>query len=129
MQKSDDISDVLVHDLSKVATQAYKELEITRNDLREKQLELKEIAEISNQKINAAAKLNGELQTKTEMLMEISNQLQVQNEELQQRNKELEIKEGTYNSLNKELRGELEKITKTERDLELQKKFLEKTNF
>ena len=127
MQKSDDISDeVLVHDLSKVATQAYKELEITRIDLKEKELELKEIAELSHQKINAAAKLNGELQTKTEMLMEISNQLQTQNEELQRRNKELEIKEGTYNSLNIELRSELEKITKKERDLELQKKFLEK---
>jgi len=59
MQKSDDISnDTLVHDLSQVASQAYKELEITRGDLRTKELELKEIAESSNQKINAAVRLN-----------------------------------------------------------------------
>ena len=47
-----------------------------------------------------AAKLNGELQTKTEMLMELSSHnFKTQNEELQRKNKELEIKEGTYNSL------------------------------
>jgi len=127
MQKSDDISnDTLVHDLSQVASQAYKELEITRGDLRTKELELKEIAESSNQKINAAVRLNAELQGKTQMLMELSTQLKEQNEELQHRNKQLEIKEGTYNSLNDELRRELEKITKKERDLELQKQFLEK---
>jgi signal transduction histidine kinase len=127
MQKSDDISsDTIVHDLSQVATEAYKELERTRHDLREKEMELKEIAEQSNQKINAAAKLNSELQGKTQMLMDLSTQLKEQNEELQDRNKQLEIKEGTYNSLNRELREELEKILKQERDLELQKQYLEK---
>ena len=127
MQKSDDISnDTIVHDLSQVATQAYKELETTRNDLRAKELELKEIAELSNKKINDAAKLNAELQGRTQMLMDLSDQLKEQNDELQHRNKQLEIKEGTYNSLNNELRTELEKITKKERDLELQKQFLEK---
>ena len=76
MQKSNDISnDVIVHDLSQVATQAYKELEIARGDLRSKELELKEIAELSNQKINAAARLNAELQGKTKILMDLSAQL------------------------------------------------------
>lgn len=127
MQKSDKLSnDVIVHDLSKVATQAYKELENARKDLKEKELELKEIAELSNQKIIAAARVNAELQGKAGMLMELSNELKQQNEELQERNKQLEIKEGTYDSLNRELRGELEKISKKERELELQKQFLEK---
>ncbi len=127
MQKSGGLSnDILVRDLSKVATQAYNELENTRKDLKEKEQELKDIAELSNKKIIASARLNAELQTKTEILMDLSNQLKEQNEELSNRNKELAIKEGTYNSLNTELRNQLEKISKKERELELQQKYLQK---
>ena len=127
MQKSGNLSnDTLVRDLSKVATQAYNELENTRKDLKEKEQELKDIAELSNKKIIDAARLNAELQTKTEILMDLSNQLKEQNEELSNRNKELAIKEGTYNSLNNELRNQLEKISKKELELELQKKYLQK---
>ena len=127
MQETGELSnDIILKDLSKVATQAYTELENTRKDLREKEQELKEIAESFNKKIIDSAKLNGELQTKTEMLMELSNQLKEQNDELTNRNKELAIKEGTFNSLNNDLRNQLEKISKKERELELQKKYLEK---
>ena len=127
MQKSGGLSnDILVRDLSKVATQAYNELENTRKDLKEKEQELKDIAELSNKKIIASARLNAELQTKTEILMDLSNQLKEQNEELSNRNKELAIKEGTYNSLNTELRNQLENISKKERELELQQKYLQK---
>jgi len=127
MQKTGELSnDILVRDLSKVATQAYNELENTRKDLKEKEQELRDIAELSNKKIIDAARLNAELQTKTEILMDLSNQLKEQNEELSNRNKELAIKEGTYNSLNTELRNQLEKISKKERELELQQKYLQK---
>ncbi len=127
MQNTGELSnDVIIKDLSKVATQAYSELENTRKDLKEKEQELKEIAESFNKKIIDSARLNGELQTKTEMLMELSNQLKEQNEELTNRNKELAIKEGTFNSLNNDLRNQLEKISKKEIELELQKKYLEK---
>ena len=127
MQETGKLSnDIILKDLSKVATQAYTELENTRKDLREKEQELKEIAESFNKKITDSARLNGELQTKTEMLMELSNQLKEQNDELTNRNKELAIKEGTFNSLNNDLRNQLEKISKKERELELQKKYLEK---
>ncbi len=127
MQNTGELSnDVIIKDLSKVATQAYSELENTRKDLKEKEQELKEIAESFNKKIIDSARLNGELQTKTEMLMELSNQLKEQNEELTNRNKELAIKEGTFNSLNDDLRNQLEKISKKERELELQKNFLQK---
>jgi len=127
MQETGKLSnDIILKDLSKVATQAYTELENTRKDLREKEQELKEIAESFNKKITDSARLNGELQTKTEMLMELSNQLKEQNDELTNRNKELAIKEGTFNSLNNDLRNQLEKISKKEIELELQKKYLEK---
>jgi len=127
MQETGELSsDIILKDLSKVATQAYTELENTRKDLKEKEQELKEIAESFNKKITDSARLNGELQTKTEMLMELSNQLKEQNAELTNRNKALAIKEGTFNSLNNDLRNQLEKISKKEIELELQKKYLEK---
>ena len=127
MQNTGDLdNDPVVRDLSNVAAQAFKDLEMAKQDLREKELELKEVAEIFSQKINSATKVNKELQSKTEMLMDLSNKLQAQNDELDQRNKELKIKEGTCNSLNRELRGEFERVTKKEKELALRKQYLEK---
>ena len=59
MQKSDSLDEnPIVKELSNVASNAFHELELTKQNLKEKELELKEIAEISNQKINAAIKTN-----------------------------------------------------------------------
>jgi two-component system sensor histidine kinase HydH len=126
MQTSDGIeSDLVVRDLSRIAAQAAKDLEMAKQDLRERELELKEMAEIFNQKILAATKVNHDLQQKAAMLLELSNNLQAQNDELQQKNKELTIKETTYNNLNKELRLELERVTQKEKELDIRRQFLE----
>ena len=116
---------IVIKDLSKIAAQASKDLEIAKRDLAEKELELKETSEILNQKILAATRVNKDLQNKTQMLLEFSNTLQIQNDELQQKNKELSIKERTYNNLNDELRSELDKVTKKEKELEIRKQYLE----
>lgn len=127
MQKSDDLDEsAILKELSTVASTAFHELEITKQNLKEKELELKEIAEISNQKINATVKTNQDLQVKVQMLMDFSNALERKNETLEQKNKEFKIKESTYNKLNKELKDQLVNVTKTEKDLELRKKYLEK---
>ncbi len=127
MQKSDSLDEnPIVKELSNVASTAFHELELTKLSLKEKELELKEIAEISNQKINAAVKTNQDLQVKVQMLMDFSNTLENKNEVLEQKNKEFTIRENTYNTLNRELKEQLENVSKTEKDLELKKKFLEK---
>ncbi len=127
MQKTDSLDDnPIVKELSNVASTAFQELEITKQNLKEKELELNEIAEISHQKIKSAVKNNQELQNKVETLKELSNRLERRNDELDEKNKELTIREKTYNKLNKELKTQLENVTKTEKDLELRKKFLEK---
>ncbi len=127
MQKSDGLDEnPIVKELSSVVSTAFHELELTKQNLKEKELELKEIAEISNQKINAAVKTNQDLQVKVQMLMDFSNTLEEKNDILEQKNKEFKIKENTYNKLNKELKDQLVKVSKTEKDLELRKKYLEK---
>ena len=129
MQTSSSIDsdkDPIVKNLSNVAVTAFKELEMAKQDLKEKELQLKEIAEISNQKINAAAKVNSDLQGKIELLQEMSNRLEEQNQDLNRRNEEMKIKEKTYNNLNQELRGELEKVTVKEKELEVRENYLEK---
>ena len=127
MQKSDSLDEnPIVKELSNVASTAFHELEITKQNLKEKELELKEIAEISNQKINAAIKTNQDLQVKVEMLLDFSNSLERKNEILEQKNKEFTVKEKTYNKLNKELKDQLVSVSKTEKDLELRKKLLGK---
>ena len=116
MQKSDNIDEnPIVKELSNVASTAFHELEITKQNLIEKELELKEIAEISSQKINAAVKSNQDLQDKVQVLMDFSNVLERKNEILEQKNKEFKIKETTYNKLNKELKDQLVNVSKTEK--------------
>jgi signal transduction histidine kinase len=127
MQKSDSLDEnPIVKELSNVAVKAFQELDITKQHLKEKELELNEIAEISHQKIKDAVKNNQDLQNKVQSLMELSNKLEDRNTELDQKNKELTIREKTYNKLNNELKTQLENVTKTEKDLELRKNYLEK---
>jgi len=127
MQKSDSIDESpIVKELSNVASSAIHELEMTKQNLKEKELELKEIAEISNVKLNSAVKNTQDLQTKVQLLMDLSNSLETKNIELEQKNKELAIRENTYNTLNRALKEQLEYVSRTEKDLELKKKFLEK---
>ncbi len=127
MQKSDSIDESpIVKELSNVASSAIHELEMTKQNLKEKELELKEIAEISTLKLNSAVKNNQDLQNKVQLLLDLSNSLETKNKELEQKNKELTIRENTYNTLNHELKKQLESVSRTEKDLELKKKFLEK---
>lgn len=127
MQSADTLDDSqIVKEISNVASQAFHELEITKQSLKEKERELIEIAEISNQKIHAAVKTNQDLQNKVQILMDFSNSLEKKNLELEEKNKEFFIRENTYNKLNQELREQLLNVSKTEKDLELRKKYLEK---
>ncbi|MGI0077770.1 MAG: sensor histidine kinase [Nitrosopumilaceae archaeon] len=127
MQSSDILDESpIVKELSNVASQAFHELEITKQSLKEKELELIEIAEISNQKIHAAVKTNQDLQNKVQILMDFSNTLETKNKELEQKNNELAIRENTYNKLNHGLKEQLLNVSKTEKDVELRKRYLEK---
>ncbi len=127
MQKSNTIDESpIVKELSNVASTAIHELQMTKQNLKEKELELKEIAEISNVKLNSAVKNNQDLQNKVQQLLDLSNTLEIKNNDLEQKNKELTIRENTYNTLNRGLKEQLEYVSKTEKDLELKKKFLEK---
>jgi len=127
MQKANNIDESpIVKELSIVASTAIQELEMTKQSLKEKELELKEIAEISNEKLNSAVKSNQDLQSKVQLLLDVSNSLETKNIELAQKNKELTIRENTYNTLNQELKEQLEHVSKAEKNLELKKKFLEK---
>jgi len=127
MQKADSLDEnPIVKELSNVAAKAFQELDITKQNLKEKELELNEIAEISHQKIKDVVKNNQDLQNKIQTLMELSNKLEERNNELDQKNKELIIKEKNIFKLNNELKIQLQNVSKTEKDLELRKKYLEK---
>ena len=99
---------------------------MAKQSLKENEIELKEIAEISSVKLNSAVKNNQDLQNKVQLLLDLSNSLETQNKELEQKNKELSIKENTCYTLNHQLKEQFDRVSKTEKDLELKKKFLEK---
>jgi len=86
MQKANNIDESpIVKELSIVASTAIQELEMTKLSLKEKELELKEIAEISNEKLNSAVKSNQDLQSKVQLLLDVSNSLETKNIELAQK--------------------------------------------
>ena len=91
LQTSDpDDSHKLLEDLSKMTVKTYKELEMTKQLLTEKELQLMDLATVSNQKIKESAKANHELKNKVEFLQEITTSLNEKNEELERANLELD---------------------------------------
>jgi len=74
-----DHTNKLLQDLSEMTVKTYKELEVTKQVLTEKELQLMDLATLSNQKIQESARINRELKGKVEFLQEISNSLNEKN--------------------------------------------------
>ena len=111
----------LLEDLSEMTVKTYKELEITKQILTEKELQLMDLATLSNQKIKESARANRELKSKVEFLQEISNSLNEKNQFLERMNLELETQKSHYNQLSKKLKKDFENIVMREKNLEIQR--------
>jgi len=122
MQKTDPESKHhLLEDLSEMTVKTYKELELTKQMLDEKELQLMDLASASNQKILESAKANRELKSKVEFLQEIATSLNEKNELLERANLELETQKAHYNQLMKKLKKDLGNIAMREKNLEIQR--------
>lgn len=121
MQKSDSEPNKLLEDLSEMTVKTYKELEITKQELNEKELQLMELATISHQKIKESAKANHDLKNKVEFLQEISNSLNQKNEALERANIELDIQKTHYNQLTQKFKKDLLNLAEREKNLEIQR--------
>ena len=111
----------LLEDLSEMTVKTYKELEMTKQELTEKELQLMDLATLSNQKIKESARANRDLKGKVEFLQEISNSLNEKNQFLERMNLELETQKSHYNQLSKKLKKDFENIVMREKNLELQR--------
>ena len=122
MQKSDPgTKHKLLEDLSEMTVKTYKELELTKQLLNEKELQLMELATSSNQKIKESALANRELKGKVEYLQEVSNSLNEKNTELERATLELETQKTHYFQLTKKLKKDLENLAMREKNLEIQR--------
>jgi len=122
MQKTDPESKHnLLEDLSEMTVKTYKELELTKQMLSEKELQLMDLATAANQKIIDSAKANKELRGKVEFLQEIATSLNEKNELLERANLELATQKSHYNQLMKKLKIDLGKIAMREKNLEIQR--------
>ena len=122
MQSSDSDHNIkLLQDLSEMTVKTYKELELTKQDLTEKELQLMDLATLSNQKIQEAARSNRELKGKVEFLQEITNSLNEKNQYLERMNIELETQKAHYNQLSKKLKKDFGVVLEKEKNLELQR--------
>ena len=91
----------LLEDLSEMTVKTYKELEVTKQVLNEKELQLMDLATLSHQKIKESARANRELKGKVEFLQEIANSLNEKNQYLERINLELDTQKSHYNQLSK----------------------------
>ncbi len=121
MQKSDSEPNKLLEDLSEMTVKTYKQLEITKQELNEKELQLMELATISHQKIKESAKANHDLKNKVEFLQEISTSLNKKNEELERANIELDTQKTHYNQLTQKFKKDLLNLAEREKNLEIQR--------
>lgn len=122
MQKTDpDSKHNLIEDLSEMTVKTYKELELTKQMLSEKELQLMDLATSANQKIIDSAKANKELRGKVEFLQEIATSLNEKNELLERANLELATQKSHYNQLMKKLKIDLGNIAMREKNLEIQR--------
>ena len=122
MQKTDpDSKHNLLEDLSEMTVKTYKELELTKQMLSEKELQLMDLATSANQKIIDSAKANKELRGKVEFLQEIATSLNEKNELLERANLELATQKSHYNQLMKKLKKDLGNIAMREKNLEIQR--------
>ena len=111
----------LLEDLSEMTIKTYKELELTKQELNEKELQLMDLATLANQKINDSARANRELKGKVEFLQEITNSLNEKNQYLERINLELETQKIHYNQLSKKLKKDLGSVVEREKNLEIQR--------
>lgn len=122
MQSSDtDHTNKLLQDLSEMTVKTYKELELTKQVLTEKELQLMDLATLSNQKIQESARANRELKGKVEFLQEITNSLNEKNQYLERMNLELETQKAHYNQLSKKLKKDFASVVEREKNLEIQR--------
>ena len=111
----------LLEDLSEMTIKTYKELELTKQELNEKELQLMDLATLANQKINDSARANRELKGKVEFLQEITNSLNEKNQYLERINLELETQKAHYNQLSKKLKKDFGSVVEREKNLEIQR--------
>ena len=122
MQTSNtDHTNKLLQDLSEMTVKTYKELELTKQVLTEKELQLMDLATLSNQKIQESARANRELKGKVEFLQEITNSLNEKNQYLERMNLELETQKAHYNQLSKKLKKDFANVVAREKNLEIQR--------
>ena len=121
MQNPESDRHKLLEDLSAMTVKTYKELEMTKHILTEKELQLMELATASHQKIKEVAKANGELKNKVEFLQEISNSLNQKNQELERINLELQTQKLHYNQLSNKLKKDMAVLAEREKKLEIQR--------
>jgi signal transduction histidine kinase len=114
-------SNKLLEDLSEMTVKTYKELELTKQMLSEKELQLMDLATASGEKIRESARANRELKGKVEFLQEVATSLNEKNDELERANLELETKKTHYNQMTKKLSKDLANLAMREKNLEIQR--------
>ena len=111
----------LLEDLSEMTVKTYKELELTKQMLSEKELQLMDLATASHDQIKESALANRELKGKVEFLQEVATSLNEKNDALERANLELETKKTHYNQLTKKLKKDLANIAMREKNIEIQR--------
>ncbi len=107
--------------LAKLTAKAYYDLGIAKSEMEEKENEIKDLANQSNEIFNKEKKTSKDVKDKIIFLQELASSLSKKNEELERKNRELEEQKSHNSKLTQDLRRNLEKVVLKEKELELQR--------
>jgi len=113
-----------IDEIAAFAGTAFRDLDSTRTELKEKDKLLTNIATEYMAKIKELSKINHDLQDKVGFLLDISASLNKKNDELKKANQELETQKSHYDEMTKDLQTKLDQVLSKEKELSMQRDFL-----
>lgn len=112
--------------ISGITGNAMNDLNQARNELEERESQIRDLAAQSNYRFTEMMKVNSELKEKIDFLQNLATTLSIRNEDLEKKNQQLEIQKSENSKLATDLRKNLEKVVLKEKELELQRDQLER---
>lgn len=117
-------NDVLKN-LSEITANALRDLELTKKELQENDLHMKEMNKLANERVEEMSKVNQQLQNKISFVENVTKTIQEKNTKLESDIKIVKTEKERYHKLNENLKVDLGKIIKKEKELSVKQIFLE----
>jgi len=119
-------NDSVLRDLAQISIKALKDLEISKKQLQENDLQMQEANRMANERVNEITKVNHNLQEQISYVENMTKTIQEKNANLENAVREVIVEKSTYRRLNEQLKTDLGNVIKKEKELSVKQIFLER---